>query len=188
MTPLIIYHLFNLLGQQNVDAIRLSPNGVFQMCSVLKYTFYLQCGLCLHLENSKPTDSCCVANLGECRILQENLAKAAKGEAFVLQGGDFAEAFCQFSTNRIKDTYEVLLQMSLVMMFGGGVSVVKMGRMTGQFAKPHSSDTEVIDGVELPSSRGDIINSSKFTATARTPDPWRMVKAYNQCAATLCLA
>lgn len=122
---------------------------------------------------------------GECRNLQASLAKAAAGDGFVLQGGDCAEAFCQLNANRIRDTYRVLLQMSLVMMFGGGVPVVKMGRIAGQFAKPRSSSTEVIGGVELPSYRGDIVNSAEFTAAARVPDPWRMLKAYNQCAATL---
>lgn len=73
---------------------------------------------------------------GECRNLQERLAKAAVGEAFILQGGDCAEAFTQFSANRIRDTYRVLLQMSVVMMFGGGVPIIKLGRMAGQFAKP----------------------------------------------------
>lgn len=122
---------------------------------------------------------------GECRNLQQRLAKAATGEAFILQGGDCAEAFSQFSANRIRDTYRVLLQMSVVLMFGGGVPVVKMGRMAGQFAKPRSADTETIDGTELPSYRGDIINGAEFTPAARIPDPWRLVRAYNQSAATL---
>jgi len=122
---------------------------------------------------------------GECRTLQNRLAKAATGEAFILQGGDCAEAFSQFSANRIRDTYRLLLQMSVVMMFGGGVPVVKMGRMAGQFAKPRSSDTETINGETLPAYRGDIINGPEFTAEARVPDPWRLVQAYNQSAATL---
>lgn len=122
---------------------------------------------------------------GECRNLQERLAKAAVGEAFILQGGDCAEAFTQFSANRIRDTYRVLLQMSVVMMFGGGVPVVKLGRMAGQFAKPRSADMEDKDGVSLPSYRGDIINGPDFTPEARIPDPWRLVRAYNQSAATL---
>eukprot|EP00882_Tetradesmus_deserticola_P000370 GHRQ01000407.1.p1 GENE.GHRQ01000407.1~~GHRQ01000407.1.p1 ORF type:complete len:514 (+),score=224.20 GHRQ01000407.1:26-1567(+) len=122
---------------------------------------------------------------GECRNLQERLAKAAVGEAFILQGGDCAEAFTQFSANSIRDTYRVLLQMSVVMMFGGGVPVVKLGRMAGQFAKPRSADLESKGDVALPSYRGDIINGPEFTPEARIPDPWRLVRAYNQSAATL---
>lgn len=122
---------------------------------------------------------------GECRTLQARLAKCAAGEAFWLQGGDCAESFSQFSANGIRDTFRVLLQMSIVMMFGGGVPVVKVGRMAGQFAKPRSSDTETIDGVTLPAYRGDIINGAEFTEKARVPDPWRLVQAYNQSAATL---
>ncbi|BDA45156.1 Phospho-2-dehydro-3-deoxyheptonate aldolase 1, chloroplastic [Coccomyxa sp. Obi] len=120
---------------------------------------------------------------GECRNLQSRLAKCATGEAFLVQGGDCAESFSQFSANRIRDSFRVQLQMALVAMFGGGVPVVKVGRMAGQFAKPRSSDTETFDGVELPS--GDIINGQEFTAEARVPDPARMVQAYNQSAATL---
>jgi 3-deoxy-7-phosphoheptulonate synthase len=134
---------------------------------------------------------------GEARTLQERLAKAARGEAFVLQGGDCAEAFSQFSANRIRDTYRVLLQMSVVIMFGGSVPVVKLGRMAGQFAKPRSANLEkapssasaaVAAGEvppELPSYRGDIINGPEYTPDARIPDPWRLVRAYNQSAATL---
>jgi 3-deoxy-7-phosphoheptulonate synthase len=107
------------------------------------------------------------------------------GEAFVLMGGDCAEAFTQFSANRIRDTYRVLLQMSVVLMFGGGVPIVKLGRMAGQFAKPRSADLEEKDGLSLPSYRGDIINGPEFTEEARVPDPWRLVQAYNQSAATL---
>ena len=122
---------------------------------------------------------------GECRNLQQRLAAAARGEAFVLQGGDCAESFAEFSADHVRDTYRVLLQSSVVMMFGGGVPVVKIGRMAGQFAKPRTSDTETIDGVELPAYRGDNINGSEFTPEARIPDPDRLVRAYNQSAATL---
>ena len=101
------------------------------------------------------------------------------------QGGDCAEAFTQFSANRIRDLFRLILQMSVVMMFGGGVPVVKLGRLAGQFAKPRSADKETKDGVELPSYRGDIINGPEFNADARVPDPWRLVRAYNQSAATL---
>ncbi|DBA73160.1 TPA: hypothetical protein ACH3X2_010094 [Trebouxia sp. C0005] len=122
---------------------------------------------------------------GECRTLQARLAKCAAGESFMLTGGDCAESFSQFSADRIRDAFRVMLQMSVVMMFGGGVPVVKVGRMAGQFAKPRSSDSETIDGVSLPSYRGDIINGPEFTEKARVPDPTRLVKAYNQSAATL---
>ncbi|KAI3435857.1 hypothetical protein D9Q98_001915 [Chlorella vulgaris] len=122
---------------------------------------------------------------GECRTLQERLAQAATGEAFILQGGDCAEAFSQFNANRIRDLFRLILQMSVVMMFGGGVPIVKLGRLAGQFAKPRSANMEEKDGVSLPSYRGDIINGPEFTAEARTPAPWRLVKAYNQSAATL---
>ena len=122
---------------------------------------------------------------GECRTLQERLAKVSRGEAFIVQGGDCAEAFSAFSANRIRDFYRVLLQMALVVAFGGGVPVVKLGRIAGQFAKPRSSNTEKKGDVELPAYRGDIINGPDFTPEARNPDPQRLVQAYNQSAATL---
>jgi 3-deoxy-7-phosphoheptulonate synthase len=122
---------------------------------------------------------------GECRTLQSRLAKAAVGEAFVITGGDCAESFTQFSANRIRDFYRVLLQMSVVLAFGGGVPVIKLGRIAGQFAKPRTAPTETINGVTLPAYRGDIINGPEFTAEARVPDPHRLVQAYNQSAATL---
>ncbi len=122
---------------------------------------------------------------GECRTLQERLAKASSGDAFVITGGDCAESFSQFSANRIRDFYRVLLQMSVVLAFGGGVPVVKLGRIAGQFAKPRSADNETIDGVTLPAYRGDIINGPEFTSEARVPNPERLVQAYNQSAATL---
>ena len=122
---------------------------------------------------------------GEARQLQAELADVAAGRAFLLQGGDCAESFDEFSANHIRDTFMVLLQMAVVLTFGGQSPVVKVGRMAGQFAKPRSSDTETLDGVTLPSYRGDIINDNAFTETARVPDPARMVKAYNQAASTL---
>lgn len=122
---------------------------------------------------------------GECRTLQARLAKAATGEAFIVQGGDCAEAFSQFSANRIRDFYRVLLQMALVVAFGGGVPVIKLGRIAGQFAKPRSANMEKKGDVELPAYRGDIINGPEFTPEARIPDPQRLVRAYNQSAATL---
>ena len=122
---------------------------------------------------------------GEARRLRNALALAAEGQAFVLQGGDCAESFGDFTANVIRDTFRVLLQMAVVLTFGASVPVVKMGRMAGQFAKPRSSDNETIDGETLPSYRGDIVNGPAFTAAARVPDPLRMETGYFQSAGTL---
>ncbi len=122
---------------------------------------------------------------GEARNLKAELARAAAGEAFLLQGGDCAESFAEFHPNNIRDTFRVLLQMAVVLTFASKLPVVKVGRMAGQFAKPRSADMESIGGVELPSYRGDIINDIAFTPESREPDPQRMVRAYNQSAATL---
>ena len=122
---------------------------------------------------------------GEARKLNAALAKVAAGEAFLLQGGDCAESFADFTANNIRDTFRVLLQMAVVLTYGASVPVVKLGRMAGQFAKPRSSSVEKQGGVELPSYRGDNVNGFEFTAEARKPDPERMVQAYNQSAATL---
>ncbi|MGD9717798.1 MAG: class II 3-deoxy-7-phosphoheptulonate synthase, partial [Sulfurimonadaceae bacterium] len=122
---------------------------------------------------------------GEARSLKSQLAEVANGKAFLLQGGDCAESFSEFKASNIRDTFKALLQMAVVMTYAGGLPVVKVGRLGGQFAKPRSSDTETINGVTLDSYRGDIINGVDFTAEARTPDPQRMIKAYNQSAATL---
>jgi 3-deoxy-7-phosphoheptulonate synthase len=122
---------------------------------------------------------------GEARRLKDKLAQVAEGKAFLLQGGDCAESFAEFGADKIRDTFKVLLQMTVALMYGAGVPIVKVGRMAGQFAKPRSADTEVIDGVELPSYRGDIINGMEFTAEARRPDPQRMVQCFSQSAATL---
>ena len=122
---------------------------------------------------------------GEARRLKAALALAAQGGAFVLQGGDCAESFGDFTANIIRDTFRVLLQMSVVLTFGGALPVVKLGRMAGQFAKPRSSDTETADGVTLPSYRGDIINGPEFSPEARVPDPARMELGYFQSAGTL---
>ena len=122
---------------------------------------------------------------GEVRNLKSQLAKAVEGEAFLLQGGDCAESFSEFHANNIRDTFKVLLQMAVVMTYAAGVPVIKIGRLGGQFAKPRSSETETQGDVTLDSYRGDIINSVEFTKEARTPDPKRMIKAYNQSAATL---
>ncbi|SLN40089.1 Phospho-2-dehydro-3-deoxyheptonate aldolase [Falsiruegeria litorea R37] len=122
---------------------------------------------------------------GEARTLKQQLGAAARGEAFLLQGGDCAESFEQFSADGIRDTFKVMLQMAMVLTYGAKVPVVKVGRMAGQFAKPRSAPTEVVDGVELPSYRGDIINELAFTPEARIPDPKKMLQAYTQAAATL---
>ncbi|WHZ37296.1 class II 3-deoxy-7-phosphoheptulonate synthase [Sagittula sp. MA-2] len=122
---------------------------------------------------------------GEARRLKSLLGAAGRGEAFLLQGGDCAESFDQFSANAIRDTFKVMLQMAMVLTFGAKVPVVKVGRMAGQFAKPRSAPTEVVDGVELPSYRGDIINDLPFTPEARIPNPQKMLQAYTQAAATL---
>ncbi|WP_306044207.1 class II 3-deoxy-7-phosphoheptulonate synthase [Nioella sp. MMSF_3534] len=122
---------------------------------------------------------------GEARKLRSQLAAVSRGEAFLLQGGDCAESFAEFSADSIRDTYKVMLQMAVVLTFGAKVPVVKVGRMAGQFAKPRSAPTEVKDGVELPSYRGDIINELDFTEAARLPNPQKMLQAYTQAAATL---
>ena len=122
---------------------------------------------------------------GEARRLKAQLGAASRGEAFLLQGGDCAESFEQFSADGIRDTFKVMLQMAMVLTYGAKVPVVKVGRMAGQFAKPRSAPTESVDGVELPSYRGDIINELAFTPEARIPDPNKMLQAYTQAAATL---
>ena len=122
---------------------------------------------------------------GEVRKLNSQLAAAARGDAFLLQGGDCAESFEQFSADGIRDTFKVMLQMAMVLTYGAKVPVVKVGRMAGQFAKPRSANTETIDDIELPSYRGDIINELAFTPEARIPDPKKMLQAYTQAAATL---
>ncbi|WP_427982335.1 class II 3-deoxy-7-phosphoheptulonate synthase [Agarivorans sp.] len=122
---------------------------------------------------------------GEARALRADLAKVAKGEAFLLQGGDCAESFDEFRTSHIRDTFKALMQMAVVLTFGGQKPVVKIGRIAGQFAKPRSDDMETIDGLSLPSYRGDIINAIDFNEQSRVPDPQRMVAAYNQSTSTL---
>lgn len=122
---------------------------------------------------------------GEIRRLRRQLANVAAGQAFLLQGGDCAESFKEFSAGNVRDTFRVLLQMAVVMTFAAAKPVVKVGRIAGQFSKPRSSDTEVIDGVELPSYRGDSINDMAFTPEGRIPDPQRLIRAYDQSASTL---
>lgn len=122
---------------------------------------------------------------GEARQLKARLADVAAGRAFLLQGGDCAESFGDFRANFIRDTFRVLLQMAVVLIFQQKRPVVKVGRIAGQFAKPRSKDTETRDGVTLPAYRGDIINSLGFDSASRTPDPSRMERAYHQSASTL---
>ncbi len=122
---------------------------------------------------------------GEARKLKAQLGAVSRGEAFLLQGGDCAESFEAFSSDNIRDTFKVMLQMAMVLTYGAKVPVVKIGRMAGQFAKPRSAPTETVDGMELPSYRGDIINELAFTPEARIPDASKMLRAYTQAAATL---
>nr|WP_238401793.1 3-deoxy-7-phosphoheptulonate synthase class II [Altererythrobacter sp. C41] len=122
---------------------------------------------------------------GEARALKAELAGVARGEGFLIQGGDCAESFAEFHPNNIRDTFRVLLQMAVVLTFAGKLPVVKVGRMAGQFAKPRSSPTETKDGVTLPSYLGDNVNGIEFTPESRRNDPQRMVRAYSQAAATL---
>jgi 3-deoxy-7-phosphoheptulonate synthase len=122
---------------------------------------------------------------GEARQLREELAEVAAGRAFLLQGGDCAESFAEFHPDNIRDTFRLLLQMSVVLTFAASRPVVKVGRLAGQFAKPRSEPTEKQGETELPSYRGDCINGMEFSQEARTPDPDRMIQGYNQSAATL---
>src|SRR3569833_1260294 len=122
---------------------------------------------------------------GEARELKAQLAEVAHGRAFLLQGGDCAESFAEHSADHIRDFFRVFLQMASVLTHGAGKPVLKVGRIAGQFAKPRSSDTETIDGVTLPSYRGDIVNDIGFTDAARVPDPERLLLAYRQSAAPL---
>jgi len=121
----------------------------------------------------------------ETRDLRSKLSDVANGKAFLLQGGDCAESFADFNAPMIRDTFKVLLQMAVVLTYGGSCPIVKVARMAGQYAKPRSSDLETRDGVSLPSYRGDIVNANEFTEKARIPDPARLTKAYYRAAATL---
>lgn len=122
---------------------------------------------------------------GEARSLKRALGDVADGNAFALMGGDCAESFAEFHPDNIRDTFRVILQMAVVLTFGAAMPVVKIGRMAGQFAKPRSSDTETQGDVTLDSYRGDMVNAMPFTPEARVPDPERLVRVYNQSAATL---
>ena len=121
----------------------------------------------------------------ETRELYRQLGEVANGNGFLLQGGDCAESFSEFNAPKIRDTFRVILQMAIVLTFAGQCPVTKVSRMAGQYAKPRSSDLETINGVSLPSYRGDIINSFEFTEASRRPDPQRMIDAYHRSAATL---
>jgi len=122
---------------------------------------------------------------GETRHLKEQLAQVVDGKAFLLQGGDCAESFAEFHPDNIRDTFKLILQMSLVLTYSASVPVIKLGRIAGQFSKPRSSPVENIDGVELPSYLGDNINGMEFNEKSRVPDPKRLFKAYSQSASTL---
>jgi 3-deoxy-7-phosphoheptulonate synthase len=122
---------------------------------------------------------------GEARELRRQFAEVTQGRAFLLQGGDCAESFAEFSAAKIRDTFKVLLQMAIVMTVAAGCPVVKVGRMAGQFAKPRSSGSETIDGVTLPAYRGDIVNGIGFDVASRVPDPERLLQAYHQATASL---
>src|SRR3954467_14379687 len=119
---------------------------------------------------------------GEARRMKHLLGEVSDVRAFLLQGGDCAESFKEFHADNIRDLFRLILQMAVVLTFAGGKPVVKVGRMAGQFAKPRSEPIETIDGVTLPSYRGDIINGMDFTAAERVPDPERLLKAYTQSA------
>uniref|UniRef100_A0A2P2PK30 Phospho-2-dehydro-3-deoxyheptonate aldolase n=1 Tax=Rhizophora mucronata TaxID=61149 RepID=A0A2P2PK30_RHIMU len=122
---------------------------------------------------------------GEARKLEEKIANAAVGNAFLLQGGDCAESFKEFNANNIRDTFRILLQMGVVLTFGAQMPVIKVGRMAGQFAKPRSEPFEAKDGVKLPSYRGDNVNGDAFDEKSRIPDPQRLIRAYLQSVGTL---
>ncbi len=122
---------------------------------------------------------------GECDLLKKRLAAVARGEAFLLQGGDCAEAFDACGADALRGKLRTLLQMAAVLTYAGSVPVVKLGRFAGQYAKPRSSPVETRDGVELPSYRGDAVNGAEFTAASRIPDPNRLLRMYNMSSATL---
>ncbi len=122
---------------------------------------------------------------GEIRVLKDLLAKASRGDAFLIQGGDCSEDFSQVTAPKIRETLKVLLQMAVVLTYAGGKPVVKVGRIAGQFAKPRSADTEMVNGVELPSYRGDMVNSAEPIAASRIPDPRRIREGYYMAASTL---
>lgn len=126
-----------------------------------------------------------LVSFDEIRSLKRELAQAAMGKAFLLQGGDCAESFAEFNETNLQNFFKVLIQMTIALMYGAGSPVVKVGRIAGQFAKPRSEAMEKMNGIELPSYRGDMVNGMEFDESARVPDPARLVSAYYQSAATL---
>ena len=122
---------------------------------------------------------------GEVDMLRDRLARAARGDAFLLQGGDCAETFAGATADQIRNRVKTILQMAVVLTYGASMPVIKMGRMAGQFAKPRSSDTETRGDVTLPAYRGDIVNGYDFTPESRQADPARLVKGYHTSASTL---
>jgi 3-deoxy-7-phosphoheptulonate synthase len=122
---------------------------------------------------------------GECDCLKADIAAAARGEAFFLQGGDCAETFTEVNADRIRNKIKTLLQMAVVLTYGASLPVLKVGRMAGQYAKPRSKPTEIRDGVELPAYRGDAVNDYAFDPSSRTPDPRRLLRVYHSSSATL---
>src|SRR6476620_2704200 len=122
---------------------------------------------------------------GEISQLRERVAAVSRGHAVLLQGGDCAESFDEFGQAPVESTFRVILQMAVVLTYAAACPVVKVGRIAGQFAKPRSADTETVDGLTLPSYRGDIVNDIGFTEGARVPDPERLLLAYRPSAATL---
>ncbi|XP_057976378.1 phospho-2-dehydro-3-deoxyheptonate aldolase 2, chloroplastic-like [Malania oleifera] len=168
----------------SIDGPRRWSPDTWKSCPVLQLPVYpdpdeLQSVL-QTLESFPP-----IVFAGESRNLEERLASAAVGEAFLLQGGDCAESFKEFNGTNIRDTFRVLLQMGIVLTFGAQMPIVKVGRMAGQFAKPRSDPFETKDGVKLPSYRGDNINGDAFDEKSRTPDPQRLIRAYLQSVGTL---
>ena len=122
---------------------------------------------------------------GETRHLKQQLADVVDGKAFLLQGGDCAESFAEFHPDNIRDTFKLILQMSLVLTYSASLPVIKLGRIAGQFSKPRSSPHEVKENKKLPSYLGDNINGMEFTESARIPDAKRLFRAYSQSASTL---
>jgi 3-deoxy-7-phosphoheptulonate synthase len=132
------------------------------------------------LETSAP-----LASIAESRLLTARLAEVAEGKGFLLQGGDCAETFAEFGADKVRRSFNLLLQMAAMLGEAAGGEVVKVARMAGQFAKPRSAGTETLNGVALPAWRGDIVNGPDFDARSRTPDPARMLEAYHQSQVTL---
>jgi 3-deoxy-7-phosphoheptulonate synthase len=173
-----------MIGEvREVRSVRWSPSS---WCAypVLQQPAYGDAGRLAEVE-ARLRDHPPLVFAGEVRALREQLAEVEAGRGFLLQGGDCAESFAEFHADTVRDTLRVLLQMAVVLIFGAGTPVVKVGRLAGQFAKPRSSDTERQGEVELPTYRGDIVNAFDFTPAARRPDPERQIQAYTQAAATL---